>query len=221
MADETKVTTNTAGNILTGTGLVPNTIAIGTGTTVPSTFAVGTPADNSNSNSVDYDKLASILDGRMKATEESVLKGYFKEQGLSGEEMAQAIDMFKKDKASKTPDISALNAQIAEANQRALNAELELKATSIANELGVSNAKVPYLLKMADTSKATKDGKIDKTKLKESLEAVLNDVPELKSITAQDNNQGSFKIGASGNDTNNNPDTLNAQLATAFGVKLK
>lgn len=209
MADETKVTTNATGATITGTSTV-----------VPSSFIVSTPSANENSNSVDYDKLASILDGRMKATEESVLKGYFKEQGLSGEEMAQAIDMFKKDKASKTPDISALNAQIAEANQRALNAELELKATSIANELGVSSAKVPYLLKMADTSKATKDGKIDKTKLKESLEAVLNDVPELKSITTQDNNQG-FKIGASGNDTNNNPDTLNAQLATAFGVKLK
>ena len=33
----------------------------------------------------------------MKATEESVLKGYFKEQGLSGDEMSQAIEMFKKD----------------------------------------------------------------------------------------------------------------------------
>ena len=40
---------------------------------------------------IDYERLASILDGRQKANEESVLKGYFKEQGLTGEEMAQAI----------------------------------------------------------------------------------------------------------------------------------
>ena len=32
---------------------------------------------------IDYDKIASILDGKQKATEESVLKGYFKEQGLT------------------------------------------------------------------------------------------------------------------------------------------
>ena len=183
--------------------------------------------NNENQNSmnqnqaIDYDKIASILDGRMKATEDSVLKGYFKSQGLTGDEMAQAINMFKADKASKTPDVEALNAQIAEANKRALNAELELKATGIAAELGVSTAKVPYLLKMADTTKATKDGKIDKVKLKEALEAVLNDVPELKTKN-QENPLGGFKIGA-GNDNsgNSNPDLLNSQLAAAFGVKMK
>lgn len=179
---------------------------------------------NQGAPAIDYDKIANILDGRMKATEDSVLKGYFKEQGLTGDEMAQAINMFKADKASKTPDIDSLNAQIAEANKRALSAELELRATGIAAELGVSTAKVPYLLKMADTEKATKDGKVDKAKLKESLEQVLKDIPELKGQTKEDNgnNFGSFKIGAGGgNSGNNNPDAINAQLAQAFGVKLK
>lgn len=179
---------------------------------------------NENQNTtatIDYDKIANILDGRMKATEDSVLKGYFKEQGLTGEEMAQAINMFKADKASKTPDIESLNAQIAEANKRALNAELELKATGIATELGVSAAKVPYLLKMADTTKATKDGKIDKAKLKESLEAVLNDVPELKGQVQDSNNFGSFRIGAGNENNGVNTDKINSQLAAAFGVKMK
>lgn len=179
---------------------------------------------NENQNTtatIDYDKIANILDGRMKATEDSVLKGYFKEQGLTGEEMAQAINMFKADKASKTPDIESLNAQIAEANKRALNAELELKATGIATELGVSAAKVPYLLKMADTTKATKDGKIDKAKLKESLEAVLNDVPELKGQVQDSNNFGSFRIGADNENKGVNTDKINSQLAAAFGVKMK
>lgn len=172
--------------------------------------------------SFDYDKIASILDSRQKANEESVLKGYFKQQGLDATEMAKAIEMFKADKASKQPDIEALNAQIAEANQRALNAELELKVSSLAAELGVSTAKVPYLLKMADTSKAVKDGKIDKTKLKESLETVLKDVPELKGQAQESNQFGSFKIGANNeNSSGNNPDLLNTQLAQAFGVKIK
>lgn len=169
----------------------------------------------------DYDKIANILDSRQKANEESVLKGYFKQQGLTGDEMQKAIDMFKADKASKTPDIEALNAQIAEANKRALNAELELKVSTLAAELGVVSAKVPYLLKMADTDKAVKDGKIDKAKLKESLEAVLKDVPELKT-QQQDNSFNGFRIGANNENNNaNNADILNSQLAAAFGVKAK
>ena len=39
----------------------------------------------------DYEKLANILAGRTAATEDSVLKGYFKQQGITGEEAAQAI----------------------------------------------------------------------------------------------------------------------------------
>lgn len=189
--------------------------------TIQSPQSSGEGNSDQNAPSIDYDKIANILDGRMKATEESVLKGYFKEQGLSGDEMAQAIKMFKDDKASKTPDVDALTAQVAEANQRALNAEVELKATGIATELGVSSAKVPYLLKMADTDKAVKDGKIDKTKLKDALEAVLKDVPELK-IQPEDKAQfGNLRVGADNDGNENNADKLNSQLATAFGVKLK
>ena len=182
----------------------------------------GNQGNQGNQVSFDYDKIASILDSRQKANEESVLKGYFKQQGLTGDEMQKAIDMFKADKASKTPDIEALNSQIAEANQRALNAELELKVSTMASELGVSTAKVPYLLKMADTGKAIKDGKIDKVKLKESLEAVLKDIPELKTQQQETNNFGNFRIGANNdNSGGNNADKLNAQLAQAFGVKVK
>lgn len=170
----------------------------------------------------DYDKIANILDSRQKANEESVLKGYFKQQGLTGEEMSKAIEMFKADKASKQPDIESLNAQIQEANKRALNAELELKVSTMAAELGVSTAKIPYLMRMADTGKAIKDGKIDKSKLKETLEAVLKDVPELKAQSEVNTGFGNFRVGASNEGgANNNPDLLNAQLATAFGVKRK
>lgn len=169
--------------------------------------------------SIDYEKIADILDGRMKATEDSFLKGYFKEQGLSKDEMAQAIKMFKEDKASKTPDVDALNAQIAAANQKALRAELELKATGIATELGVSAAKIPYLLKMADMEKSVKDEKIDKSKLKEALETVLKDVPELKEKSEAQ--LGGIKVGLGSQGENNNPDKLNSQLAHVFGVKTK
>lgn len=56
----------------------------------------------------DYDKLAGILAGRQAANEESVLKGYFKQQGITGEEAAQAIAAFKAEKAKNTPDLASL-----------------------------------------------------------------------------------------------------------------
>lgn len=36
---------------------------------------------------IDYDKLAQLISGKQAATEDSLLKGYFKQQGLSQEEM--------------------------------------------------------------------------------------------------------------------------------------
>ena len=43
----------------------------------------------------DYEKLASIVTGKQSAAEDTVLKGYFKQQGLSADEMAEAIKQFK------------------------------------------------------------------------------------------------------------------------------
>lgn len=170
---------------------------------------------------IDYDKIASILDGKQKATEESVLKGYFKQQGLTGDEMKSAIEMFKKDKASREPNIDELNKQIAEgqsavaqANQRALMAETKVEAMTMASELGVEQKTIPYLLKMADLSSVTKDGQIDQDKLKESLNAVLADIPQLK--VAPEEKPNGFKVGA---DTSGQANGNEDQLARIFGVK--
>lgn len=56
----------------------------------------------------DYDKLASLIAGKQTVTEDTVLKSYFKQQGLSEDEMKQAINSFKETKAKNTPDVSAL-----------------------------------------------------------------------------------------------------------------
>ena len=178
--------------------------------------------ENENNNNVnqptpqiDYDKIASILDGKQRATEDSVIKGYFKQQGLSEDEMKQAINTFKEEKAKRTPNIDALNQQIVDANTRATNAEIKLQAMTMAGELGVPANKMPYLLKMADLSNVVKDGNISEEKLKESLSNVLKDVPELKA-TAE--NTTGFKVGADGGQK---PNTSNEELARIFGVKTK
>ena len=179
----------------------------------------GQPAQENTG--VDYEKLASIIDGKLKATEDSVLKGYFKEQGLTGDEMKSAIEMFKKDKASKQPDYNALNQQLAdseemvlEAQSRALYAETQLEAMNMASELGVEQKTIPYLMRMADLTDVITDGQPDQEKLKESLSAVLKDIPQLK-LEPEDRSNG-FKVGAS---TDNGGESSNEQLARIFGVK--
>lgn len=173
----------------------------------------GTPAPVT----IDYDKIAKIVEGKQSVTEDSVLKGYFKQQGLSQEEMTEAIAAYKADKAAKTPDINALNDQITQANNRALQAEIQLQAMTLSTEIGVPVSKMQYLLKMADTSAAVNEGKVDSAKLKEALEAVLKDVPELKGATDNGNGSG-FKIGADNNGDKGKTD--DAELAKLFGVKM-
>jgi hypothetical protein len=133
---------------------------------------------------IDYDKIASLVEGKQKVAEDQVLKGYFKQQGLSADEMASAIEMFKKDKASKVPNVDELKGQIsekdtliAEANKRWLDAETTLEAYRIAPSLGVDPTTLPYVLKMADTSKVIKEGKDSmprETKYKREREALVN-----------------------------------------------
>ena len=166
--------------------------------------------------SIDYDKIASIVEGKQRVAEDTVLKGYFKQQGMSEDEMKSAIDMFKKDKASRMPDVEGLNRQIAEANARAIQAETKMQAMAMAGELGVSPSKMPYLLKMADLSSVVKDNAINEEALKESLNNVLKDLPELKT-KAEEVTHG-FKVGADGGQKAN---TNNEELARIFGVKMK
>ncbi|HBI64261.1 MAG TPA: hypothetical protein DDX51_03990 [Clostridiales bacterium] len=111
---------------------------------------------NQSAPAFDYDKLAGILDNRQRANEESVLKGYFKQQGITGEEAAQAIAAFKAEKAKNTPDPTALQGQIASANAAALQAKMENRALLMASELGVDLKTMPYVLRMADLTAESK-----------------------------------------------------------------
>lgn len=61
--------------------------------------------DNQVQPDFDYDKLANLIAGKQSITEETVLKSYSKQQGLSEDEMKQAINSFKETKAKNTPDV--------------------------------------------------------------------------------------------------------------------
>lgn len=147
----------------------------------------------------DYDKLASLITGKQSVTEDTVLKSYFKEQGLSADEMKQAIGAFKEQKAKNTPDIAKIQSEVESANNAKLTAEVNQSATLEAVKQGVDVASIPYVLKMADFSAVSTDGKINSEKLTEAVKKVLDDIPALKKTA--DNSAGVQKIGGDGNGT--------------------
>ena len=164
-----------------------------------------TPPSNGNSNqtqqqtpSIDYERIAQILEGKQAATEESVLKGYFKQQGLSKEEMEQAITAFKQQKAANQPDVNLLQDQAAQAKKVAQQAQLESVATLAAVGLGIEAKTIPYLIKMTDLSEAIgQEGKINEEVVLNALKTTLENVPGLKPVSTS-GSSGFIQVGASG-----------------------
>ena len=164
----------------------------------------------------DYEKLAGLIAGKTSVTEDTVLKSYFKQQGLSQEEMSQAIQAFKAQKAANQPDVGALQTQAAQAQAAAQKAQLENAAIIAAVGLGVDAKTIPYLIKMTDFGQAVgQDGKINEETVANALKKTLEDVPGLK--PAQSSQGGFVQMGASG--SGNQTQTDDAALKAAFGIK--
>ena len=162
---------------------------------------------------IDYDKLAQIVTGKQTAVEDTVLKGYFRQQGLSQEEMKQAIQAFKEQKAASQPDVNALQSQIKTIQAEAQRAVMENEAVLEAVQLGIDAKTMPYVLKMADLSEAMgQDGKVDNEVLKNAINKVLEDVPQLKPSQEK---QWGFRVGGEGQQPTG---TDNEALKKAFGI---
>ncbi len=188
-----------------------------TGTT-SSSAATGRDATGRDSSvaNVDYEKIQKMLDGTLKAKEDTALKAYFKQQGLSQEEAEQAMTAFKQKKAENTPDVNALNTQLKNANMALHKAQIEQEATLVSLGLGLDAKTIPYVIKMADLSQVMKDdGKIDNETLTNALKKVLEDIPGLKPQAT--NSTGFQKVGATG--TQSNQTTSDDALKAAFGLK--
>ena len=166
----------------------------------------------------DYDKLAGIINGKQRADEETILKNYFKNQGLSSDEMKQAIAAFKDQKAKNTPDVGKLQSDLSTAQSDLLRERINTAAMKEALKQGVPMASVDYLLRMADLSNvADENGKVKDDALTNAVKKVLEDVPALKG-TRQSGGKGFEKIGGDGNDDD---DVDQDMLRGIFGVKKK
>lgn len=164
---------------------------------------------------IDYTKIQQMLDGTLAAKEDTALKAYFKQQGLSQEEVEQAIATFKQQKAAQQPDVAALTQTAQAAQAAAQQAMLDKEATLVAISLGLDAKTIPYVLKMADLSQAIgQDGKVNMETLNTALNKVLEDVPALKPQPGQAT--GFVQVGASGG--TGQQQTTDDALKKAFGL---
>lgn len=165
---------------------------------------------------IDYDKLAQLISGKQAATEDSLLKGYFKQQGLSQQEVEQAIATFKAEKAKNQPDVGALQTQVTQARAAAQRAQVQAVATMEAVSLGIDAKSLPYILKLADFSGVVgEDGNINNETVNNALKKVLEDVPALKPQAA--GGTGFVQVGNPGGSPT--PQSQEDQLAAIFGNK--
>lgn len=159
---------------------------------------------------IDYDKIQKMLDGTLQAKEETALKAYFKQQGLTQEQATQAIADFKAKQAAAAPNTEELQAQAETARAAAQAAQIRAESYLLAGDIGIDTKTADYVLKLADVADVAKeDGTIDTEKLKAALEKVLTDLPQLKTTQKQpagNNNGGGFKpkVGADGNNQGGN-----------------
>ena len=169
---------------------------------------------------IDYGKIQQMLDGTLAAKEDTALKAYFRQRGLSQQEVEQAIAAFKEQKAANQPDIAGLQNQITEgqaqvtaAQKATQQAQIQAAATMTAVSLGVSVQTIPYLLKMADFKDVVgQDGKINDEALTSAINKVLEDIPQLKN--QNDSKSGFTQIGTGGNPAQHPQQTTENKMVT-------
>ncbi len=160
---------------------------------------------------IDYEKMAEAINKRTSQTADSVLKGYLKQQGLTGEELNQAVNTFKQQKAAAEQNAIQEQENMKLENQKLkaqiLNSNIDSKLTTLAAAEGISADKIPFLAKLIDREGlADEKGNILDDKIKEAMGVVIKAFPDFKGSVQQKNN-GFQQIGSAGSDGQQTPDT--------------
>lgn len=171
---------------------------------------------------IDYGKIEEIISKRSTQTQDNVLKGYLKQQGLSGEELDQAVANFKSQKQQAAIKAKEEQENMKLENQKLkaqiLNSNIDTKLASLAAAEGVNADKIPFLAKLIEREGLADDkGNVIEDKVKEAMNTVLKAFPDFKGSSQQ---SGGFQqIGGGG--SNQNPNSVDEKLDAIFGVEKK
>lgn len=185
--------------------------------------AAGNGGDGNGTAQIDYAKLADIVGKRSQTAEDAALKGYLKEQGITGDDLQKAVSGFKTEKAAKEQEAVSKQSTLEQENVTLRTSLQTMRLNNAISEqaaaLNVVAGKAPYLSKLVDQAGLINDkGEIVTDKVKEALENVLKDFPELREQSNIGNSTGFTQIG-SGSSTDKA--AFNNQLDAAFGIRKK
>lgn len=180
------------------------------------------PTNNSNAewkSSLDkiFEKLDSIIDNKSNGVAKSALR----DNGFEDEEIKSIVKQWRDNKQAKsqenTTKINDLTNQVSALNNQLITEKVNNQAFLCGLDLGLDSKTIPYVVKLADLSKATDDkGEISVENIKTAMSKVLDDVPSFK---PSNNNNGFVKIGA---DTSNGAKANQEDvLAGIFGTRKK
>lgn len=180
------------------------------------------PTNNSNAewkSSLDkiFEKLDSIIDNKSNGVAKSALR----DNGFEDEEIKNIVKQWRDNKQAKsqenTTKINDLTNQVGTLQNQLITEKVNNQAFLCGLDLGLDSKTIPYVVKLADLSKATDDkGEISVENIKTAMSKVLDDVPSFK---PSNNNNGFVKIGA---DTSNGAKANQEDvLAGIFGTRKK
>lgn len=171
---------------------------------------------------IDYEQLADVISRRTSGTEDKVLQGYFKQQGLSSEQAAEAIRQYKESRKQKRDDevnrVRNMEQENARLKLQIQNADIDKEITTLATKEGVSAEKLPFLLKMVERDGIIdQEGNLQSDKAKAALETVLKAFPEFKGSASGSGIQP--LVGGNGGSGNGGASATDAALDAIFGIK--
>lgn len=152
-----------------------------------------------------FEQAEEIANARAQRAEQAALRSYFQQQGMTQEEVTQALAQFKQQRENSKPDISAIEKERDDAKK-----ELEAyRQKDLLKENGVDEKYMDYVL--FEVSKKVDD----KTDFKAALKTFLKDNPQYIGGGYRINvppKPGAPAAGSAGTNTN---DFVNAMIRKA------
>ena len=182
------------------------------------------PTNNTNNHAEwksSLDKIFEKLDSIIENKSNSVARSALRDNGFEDDEIKSIVKQWRDNKQTQTQEnatkMNELTNQVGTLKNQLITEKVNNQAFLCGLDLGLDSKTIPYVVKLADLSKATDDkAEISVENIKTAMSKVLDDVPSFKS---SNNNNGFVKIGA---DTSNGAKaTQEDVLAGIFGTKRK
>ena len=161
--------------------------------------------NNAGGASYSYEQAEEIANARADRAEKAALASYFKQQGMTEDEVTAALADFKAKKAAQQPNVS----KVEQERDAALAQVEEMKNTNYLRDKGVKPDDLDYVL--FKVSKQVND----KTDFKKAADAFLKENPRFTGQGYKVVSTGKPDGGSGTGQTVN--DSINASIRSAFG----